>query len=265
MSLFADRLAGWPRWQKLCLALGASMVLHLGGLVVLQLTRGEASEVALALGVGSVRTTGSGVRLTLRGPDMQESRQAAFAPAAAEATEATAATEASQSTPVKEVTEVRAASAVLEPATMFSGAGEPLAAERLLAADVPPFPALPVLPKPPPGSRYFRRSELTVGAVPLDEPAIEPPDDSAGDALRGGTVVLRVFLAADGAVDGVEVASSSLPPAFGEAAVAAFSRLRFRPGEIQGVAVSSESRFEVAFDAFDAGGSHASDRGAGRR
>ena len=49
-----------------------------------------------------------------------------------------------------------------------------------------------------------------------------------------------------------------------EAAVAAFSRLRFRPGEIQGVAVSSESRFEVAFNVREVGSSHATDRGAGR-
>jgi len=99
-----------------------------------------------------------------------------------------------------------------------------------------------------------------VAAVPLDEPAIEPPGDSAGHALPGGKVVLRVFLAADGALDRVEVASSSLPPAYDQAAVAAFSRVRFRPGEIQGVAVSSESRFEVGFDDGDPGSSHASDR-----
>lgn len=261
ISFFSDSVAGRSEWQRLLLALGVSLVLHLGGLLALHLTRSEASEIALAL--RSAGSTGSGLLLSLHGPDTHGSPQVAFAPAAA----AGAADAAGQPTPAKEVTavtEVRAASALLEPETMASAAGEQWAAE------LPPSPAQPLLPKQPPASGYFRGSELTLAAVPLDEPSIEPPDESAGDPPHGGKVVLRIFLSADGVVERIEVASSTLPPAFDEAAVAAFSRLRFRPGEIQGIAVSSESRIEVVFDAFDAldafaaGSSHASDRGAGR-
>jgi hypothetical protein len=42
MPLFSDSLTGWPKRQRLCLALSVSLVLHLGGLALLQLTRGEA-------------------------------------------------------------------------------------------------------------------------------------------------------------------------------------------------------------------------------
>ncbi|NMQ27465.1 TonB family protein [Candidatus Accumulibacter phosphatis] len=267
-SVFSDSLAGWwPKWQRLGLALGLSLALHLGGLAALRCVVGAAADVASPSAAGRAATAISAVLLApLQEPGREGPQPASEAPAGRAAEEVRAAGAAPGSGAGSAGSESGAsADASKAPSPSPSPpllSAERLAArgQRLLAASMPPYLVQPLPAELSAGLWYFRRSELTVAAVPLDEPAIEPPDDSAGHALRGGKVVLRVFLAADGAVDRVEVASSNLPPAYDEAAVAAFSRLRFRPGEIQGVAVSSESRFEVGFDAGDPGSSHASDR-----
>lgn len=274
-SVFSDSLAGWwPKWQRLGLALGVSLALHLGGLAALRCVVGAAADVASPPAAGRAATAISAVLLApLQEPGREGPQPASEAPAGRAAEEVRAAGAAPGSGAVSAVSAGSAGSAGSESGASADASKAPspspplLSAERLaargqrlLAESMPPYLVQPLPAELSAGLWYFRRSELTVAAVPLDEPAIEPPDDSAGHALRGGKVVLRVFLAADGAVDRVEVASSNLPPAYDEAAVAAFSRLRFRPGEIQGVAVSSESRFEVGFDAGDPGSSHASDR-----
>ncbi len=131
--------------------------------------------------------------------------------------------------------------------------------ERRLAAYVPPY--LATVLNVPQGAWYFSRAELSVPPQLQDEPLLQSPPDAAGSAAPvTGKLVLRVFVGAAGAVERVEVASSSLPPAFEEAVVAAFSRVRFRPGEIEGVAVTSETHFELMFDAGELGRSHATDR-----
>ncbi|MQM30527.1 MAG: hypothetical protein CRU78_08305 [Candidatus Accumulibacter phosphatis] len=270
MSVFSDSLAGWPNWQRLGLALGLSLALHLGGLAALRCVFGAAADVASLPAAGRAATAISAVLLAPRQEPGREGPQpASAAPASRAAEEVRAAGAAAGSGAISAISAGSEAGSEAGGNAGASKAPSPprvsadgLAArgQRLLAASVPPYPVQPLPAELSAGPRYFRRSELTVAAVPLDEPAIEPPGDSAGHALPGGKVVLRVFLAADGALDRVEVASSSLPPAYDQAAVAAFSRVRFRPGEIQGVAVSSESRFEVGFDDGDPGSSHASDR-----
>jgi len=135
--------------------------------------------------------------------------------------------------------------------------------ERRLAAYVPPY--LATILNVPQGSWYFSRAELSVPPQLQDEPLLQLPPDHGGAAPAAGKLVLRIFVGASGAVEGVEVASSSLSPAFDEAAVAAFSRVHFRPGEIEGVAVTSETRFEVVFDGSELGRSHSTDRGVGIR
>ncbi len=135
--------------------------------------------------------------------------------------------------------------------------------ERRLAAYVPPY--LATILNVPQGSWYFSRAELSVPPQLQDEPLLQLPPDHGGAAPAAGKLLLRIFVGASGAVERVEVASSSLPPAFDEAAVAAFSRVHFRPGEIEGVAVTSETRFEVVFDGSELGRSHSTDRGVGIR
>ena len=134
---------------------------------------------------------------------------------------------------------------------------------RRLAAYVPPY--LATILNVPQGSWYFSRAELSVPPQLQDEPLLQLPPDHGGAAPAAGKLVLRIFVGASGAVERVEVASSSLPPAFDEAALAAFSRVHFRPGEIEGVAVTSETRFEVVFDGSELGRSHSTDRGVGIR
>ncbi len=110
------------------------------------------------------------------------------------------------------------------------------------------------------GPWYFPRSELTVAPKLLDEPLIPQPEKPGTTGQRTGKVVLRVFVGAGGTVDRVEVAGSSLSADFDAAAAAAFARLRFSPGEIEGVAVNSETRFEIVSDGGETDGSHATDR-----
>lgn len=130
--------------------------------------------------------------------------------------------------------------------------------ERRLAAHVPPYLAAVV--NAPATDWYFSSAELTRPPVLQDEPLLPMADNAGGAERRGGKAVLRVLIAADGTVDRSELASSNLSPAYNALLLAAFSRLRFRPGEIEGVAVQSETRFAIELDASDTGRSHATDR-----
>lgn len=137
--------------------------------------------------------------------------------------------------------------------------------QRRLEANVPAYLSEPGVVYSPAGGWYFSRTDLTVPPKLLNEPALQTAEMSAaGMSAQGGKVVLRVFIGADGAVDRVEVLKSNVSPAFEEAVVNAFSRVRFRPGEIEGVAVTSETRFEIPFEGLDTDGSHATDRAAFR-
>lgn len=134
--------------------------------------------------------------------------------------------------------------------------------ERRLAVQVPAYlkTALDV----PARDWYFSPAELTVAPLLQGEPLIEAPENPANADAAGGKVRLRVLVAADGAVDRVDLEGSDLPAAFTEVAVAAFTRLHFRPGEIDGVAVTSEARFEVLFDVRERGRSHSAGEAGGR-
>ena len=132
--------------------------------------------------------------------------------------------------------------------------------ERRLAAYVPPWLTQPGVVHTPAGVWYFPRAELTLPPALESEPVLSGSENAGSAGPARGKVVLRVLVGADGAVERVEVERSELPAAVAEAAVAAFSRVRFRPGEIEGVAVTSEARFAVDFDVDDFGSSKASDR-----
>lgn len=62
-----------------------------------------------------------------------------------------------------------------------------------------------------------------------------------------GRVVLELFIAPDGKLDRVRVASAEPRGRFEEAAAKAFSAARFTPGMRKGKAVSSLVRIEVTF------------------
>ncbi|MEF8719389.1 MAG: TonB family protein [Candidatus Accumulibacter necessarius] len=122
-----------------------------------------------------------------------------------------------------------------EPAALVAARGQ-----RRLAADIPPYLLEPWVVNAPLAGWYFSRAELTVPPVLQDAPRLQFPDGERCAAGRG-RVLLRVFLGVGGAVEGIEVLSSDPPSVFDEAAVAAFANLRFRPGEIEGVAVTSQT------------------------
>jgi TonB family protein len=129
-----------------------------------------------------------------------------------------------------------------EPAALVAARGQ-----RRLAADVPPYLLEPWVVNAPLAGWYFSRAELTVPPVLQDAPRLQFPDGPSGAAAGRGRVLLRVFLGVGGAVEGIEVLSSDPPSVFDEAAVAAFANLRFRPGEIEGVAVTSQTALRGLF------------------
>ncbi len=128
-----------------------------------------------------------------------------------------------------------------------------------------------LLPKPEPNQdkpayitkpevvTYLRRSELTIPPVLQSEPLIAEPEATEKQKPKNGRVALRLFVSANGVVDRVEIVNSNLSPAHEDAVSAAFLPVKFRPGELQGVAVASQVVFEIDYDSLARGTSHASD------
>ena len=109
------------------------------------------------------------------------------------------------------------------------------------------------------GLSYFRRSELSKPPLLESAPAIIDPDNAEMEKKRGGKATLRVFISATGEVDRIEIIHSDLSQDHEDAVLAAFLPLKFRPGELQGVAVTSQIIFEADFDNLARGTSRASD------
>lgn len=244
LTIVSGSLAERRRRRALLWALGVSLALHVVGMLLIERSVG-------ALGAAA---PGPGVRLSAR-----LAAPTALLPAAHAADSADAA-------------ELRALPAAAS-ARQAARAGEALSDDGLAVPGQPrpaaPLPAVASLPPPRavderPAAEYLRPPVPSVAALLLDEPLIELPARRSDEAPAAGRVELRIFVGPGGAVEGVDVLDSSLPPAYGEAAVAAFSSLRFRPAEVAGTAVRSELRFEVVFDDRDEGSSHASDRASGR-
>jgi TonB family protein len=243
IGAFAGRPAEQEQWRRLLWALAGSLLLHWGVWAVLQ--RVPAGRLAGAAGPARLA-----VVATLQGAG-QEARPVVI--------------EAPDEGIAAAVSEARAA---LADPPELPEPGEPAAAaqrvatlgQRRLEAQLPPYLLAPFSSDAPQGPWYFRRSELTVAPTLQGEPLIRWPEKAGSAAPWAGKVVLRVFVSAAGVVDRIEVANSSLPAAFDEAAGVAFSRVRFRPGEIEGVAVNSETSFEIVFDGSDTDSSQATDQ-----
>jgi len=243
IGAFTGRSAEQEQWRRLLWALAGSLLLHWGVWTVLRPGAGAAGPVL-------VRST---VFATLRST-------ARAAPPAVIEVPGDATPAASPDAPSVRVAESEPA---LPPEPAESAQATSLVAtlgQQRLEAQLPPYLVAPFSIDASQGPWYFPRSELTVAPKLLDEPLIPQPEKPGTAGQRTGKVVLRVFVSAGGTVDRVEVAGSSLPAVFDEAATAAFARLRFRPGEIEGVAVNSETRFEIVFDSSETDGSHATDR-----
>lgn len=94
------------------------------------------------------------------------------------------------------------------------------------------------------GPRYWRASELDVGAAPLAR--VDPvPPAKAGD--KPGRVIARVLINESGSADRVLIEKSDPPGLFDQAVIAAFKGARYRPGSKHGIRVKSQMRVEVTF------------------
>ena len=91
--------------------------------------------------------------------------------------------------------------------------------------------------------RYFSRDELDVRPAVLD-----PPDLGAMalSPLLEGRAVLVFYLDELGGVDRIEVEESTLPPSMLNQLRAQQDRVKFSPGNINGVDVKSVVRIEIA-------------------
>ena len=97
------------------------------------------------------------------------------------------------------------------------------------------------------GAPYFSSELLTVRPYPITQ--FESPD-LRRTLQKGslGRVVLRVWVSDTGEVSGTETEASDMPPAEHEAVIAAFQRMRFKPGEMHGKPVGSIMRIEMSYD-----------------
>lgn len=119
---------------------------------------------------------------------------------------------------------------------------------RAAPADVsPPAPAIGlVLPGGDRDADYFPRGLLSLVPSPLDPVMIDYPviaKDSGHHVSE-----LTLFIDETGRVVRVRVDGAALPAVLEDAARAAFTNARFRPGEAEGRMVKSQIRVEVVFD-----------------
>jgi TonB family protein len=90
-----------------------------------------------------------------------------------------------------------------------------------------------------------RLSRMPVGVGRFD---IQPP--AGGDTGIGGKLTIRVWISAKGGIDSMRVLASGLPAEYAEAAFAAFEKMRFEPGEINGVKVQSWADIVIEYADF---------------
>ncbi len=140
-----------------------------------------------------------------------------------------------------------------EPATVAGSRASEASAAAVTArpgADVEPRPAvdrtrgIDLLPIPAPA--YYTSDQLTKRPRPTAEPNLLVPE--IWPIFAAGKVVLKLWINERGNVVSVEVEKSDLPDAISGSAAAAFGKLRFAPGEINGRPVGTMMRIEVTYD-----------------
>lgn len=109
------------------------------------------------------------------------------------------------------------------------------AQNRSEGADLLPIPA-PV---------YYTADQLTKRPQPTVSTDLDPPE--LLPIVASGTIILKLWISDLGEVSTVEVEKSAMPEVFSRQAVVAFKRLRFLPGERNGVRVGAVMRIEVNY------------------
>jgi hypothetical protein len=132
----------------------------------------------------------------------------------------------------------RAAAVADNPGPEASASGEqPLPVpERSLGIDVLPITA----------PAYFAPDQLTKRPQAMSVPSLAVPETAP--AFGTGKVVLKVWINDHGGVDSVDVETSDVPEAVAGTAAAAFRKLHFVPGEINGRPVGSLLKIEVVYE-----------------
>jgi len=120
------------------------------------------------------------------------------------------------------------------PARPALEAGPRAAPDRAHGSDVLPLPA----------PTYYTTDQLTKRPRAISEPSVDAPPIARSIS---GTVILKLWINELGDVTLAEVEKSDLPPKVSRTAAAAFGKVRFEPGEIDGRRVPVLMRVEVAY------------------
>lgn len=96
---------------------------------------------------------------------------------------------------------------------------------------------------------YFSSESLTVRPYPITLLG-EMEATEVGPSEMFGRTVLKVWISATGGVAAMETEFSDMPEPFRRATVAAFERMRFMPGQIDGKPVGSMIKIEIGAEDF---------------
>lgn len=133
------------------------------------------------------------------------------------------------------------------PATAERRSAAKAAAERM--ANEEPNPAseravgIGLLPLPAP--TYYTTDRLSKRPQPTAEAELDTAETWPIPAA--GTIILKLWISEFGDVVSVDIEKTDLPELFSRTAVAAFNKLRFVPGEINGQRVRTVMRIEVIY------------------
>ena len=95
---------------------------------------------------------------------------------------------------------------------------------------------------------YYPVSKLTLMPDAISRFDIKAP--VGGDTGLGGKITIRVWINAKGGLDNVRVVANGLPADYAEVALAAFGKLRFSPGQINGVPVPAWADIVIEYADF---------------
>ncbi|HEX4333667.1 MAG TPA: hypothetical protein VH040_16135 [Usitatibacter sp.] len=96
-------------------------------------------------------------------------------------------------------------------------------------------------------NHHFTAGEVGMRAIPWHGVDLPPPKGENGVDYYG-KLRLDIFIAADGAVERIDTTGSTVPEAFRQEAVHAFSSVGWEPARKWGIKVPSVKRVEVDFE-----------------
>ncbi len=135
--------------------------------------------------------------------------------------------------------------ATAQQAPKFQAAGPP--APRVVAADEEPTRKSAPDSEDSGVAKYLPRNRLSVVPQVLTNVDVQFPAEVSG--IVNLKVQITLFIDEIGAVRRLRFDSAAIPSPFAAAVLDTFLKARFKPGEVDGVAVRSQIRLEVEFRA----------------